>query len=78
MDQKHTGLMPFEALRNAIVIQAAKDYRKALAILKKKPNNNAQNQMKVSCEKFFRSAWYKSICNISGEMIMNEIQKEVA
>lgn len=76
MDQKHTGLMPFEALRNAIVIQAAKDYRKALRALKRNPSSISQEREKKECELFFRSDWYKSICNVNGEMILREIQEE--
>ncbi|MBQ6152069.1 MAG: hypothetical protein IJJ03_10545 [Mogibacterium sp.] len=68
--------MPFEALRNAIVIQAAKDYRKALRALKRNPNSISQERVKTECELFLRSDWYKSICNVNGEMILRELQEE--
>ena len=34
MENKNTGMMPYDALRNAIVIQAAEDYRKAVEVIR--------------------------------------------
>lgn len=76
MKYSQAGLRPYEALRNAIVIQAAADYRRALRAQKRKPNSYIHGSVKADCERFFMSDWFKAICNVSGEMIMKEIQKE--
>ena len=78
MEQKHTGMDPWEALRNAIVIQAAEDYRKSLQALKGNPDNYMNRQTKRECEDFFTSDWFKDLSEVSGVMIMKEIQKEEA
>ena len=62
---------PFEELANAIVIQAAKDYRAALKKLKKYPRD-------ADCESFFRSSWYSTLTSVDGELLMRKLQMEVA
>lgn len=46
-------------LANAIIIQAAKDYKKALRRLKKFPKDKEALHTKRDCERFFRSGWLK-------------------
>lgn len=46
---------PYEKLANAIVIQAAKDYRTALRKLKRNPRNHLAKGEAESIERFFRS-----------------------
>ena len=52
---------PYEILANAIVLQAVKDYRDSLKRLKKKPSNQSAMSDAMECERFFRSAWYKTL-----------------
>lgn len=69
---------PFEELANAIVIQAAKDYMKALKKLKKYPRDAEARQMRNDCESFFRSLWYSTLTSVDGELLMQKLQMEVA
>lgn len=69
---------PFEELANAIVIQAAKDYMKALQKLKKYPRDSEARQMRNDCESFFRSSWYSALTSVDGEFLMRKLQMEVA
>lgn len=69
---------PFEELANAIVIQAAKDYMKALKKLKKYPWDAETRQMRNDCESFFRSLWYSTLTSVDGELLMQKLQTEVA
>ena len=69
---------PFEELANAVVIQAAKDYTKALKTLKSYPRDEKSKVMKNDCERFFRSSWYKTLTSVDGEFLMRTLQKEVA
>ena len=69
---------PFEELANAVVIQAAKDYTKALKTLRKYPRDKDAGSVKNDCERFFRSSWYKTLTSVDGEFLMRTLQKEVA
>ena len=69
---------PFEELANAVVIQAAKDYIKALKTLRKYPRDKDAGSVKDDCERFFRSSWYKTLTSVDGEFLMRKLQKEVA
>ena len=71
-------MTPFEELANAIVIQAAKDYLKALKKLKKYPWDAEARQMRNDCESFFRSLWYSTLTSVDGELLMQKLQTEVA
>lgn len=68
---------PFEELANAIVIQAAKDYRAALKTLKKYPRDAEAKHTKNDCERFFRSSWYNTLTSVDGELLMRKLRMEV-
>lgn len=67
---------PYENLTNAIVIQAAKDYRDTLKRLKKKSSNQAAMSDAMECECFFRSDWYKTLTSVDGEYLINKLREE--
>lgn len=57
-----------EGLAMAIVFQAVKDYKKAL-----KHNDKTE----IYClEKWFRSSWYKTLCRIDGDFLIQRIREE--
>lgn len=63
----------FENLANAIILQAVKDYRKAL----KGYSINGRNYSSVvECERFFRSEWFRVLTNVNGEYLITNIRKE--
>lgn len=68
---------PYENLANAIVLQAAKDYRKALKALHKYPKSKSAKADKDELERFFRSQWYASLTSVDGEMLIRKLQEEV-
>lgn len=59
-----------ERLANAIILQAVKDYRKAL----KGPSLNAA--VIAECERFFRSDWFRMLTKVDGEYLITNIRKE--
>ena len=76
--QKYTDtLEPYRALANAIILQAAKDYRKALRRIRKYPEDAGALAEKDNCEKFFRSDWYGILTRVDGEMLIRKMQEEV-
>ncbi len=68
---------PFVCLSNAIIEQAAKDYRAAARKLKKNPNNpKVQTDIRL-ISRFFRSRWFSVLSECNGSMILERLQKEV-
>lgn len=70
-------LEPYRALANAIILEAVKDYRKALKKLSKYPDAADALAEKDRCERFFRSEWYGVLTTVDGEMLIGKLQKEV-
>lgn len=64
-------------LSNAIIIQAARDYRKALKRLKEHPHDMDARGVKDECERFFSSQWYSQLTNVDGKLIIRRIMEEM-
>lgn len=67
----------YQNLVNAIIMRAVRDYRRALRGLRKHPQHEPYIWRKKEVEVFFRSQWFKDLCNINGEMLIKKLQKEV-
>ena len=67
----------WDDLAQAIIVQAAEDYRKTLKWLKKYPKNRRLLQSKRECESFFRSDWFTVLTNADPERILDRIRKEM-
>ena len=72
----YSNLEPEQRLANAIIIQAAEDYRTALRCLRINPDHKPSLEMLQECERFFRSEWYQMLTTVDGEMIMRKIREE--
>ena len=68
----------YNNLANAIILQAVKDYRKALRTLSLYPHNRAAQYESRSIEQFFRSGWFGMLTHIAPEMLINKLKSEVA
>lgn len=66
----------YEALANAIVAQAAKDYRVALCKLKKQPSSLMARDIVREVEAFFRSSWFRALTTIDPNFILNKLRRE--
>jgi len=66
----------YEELANAIVLQAVKDWRKAVKTLKKRPRYEAAKQMRDECERFFRSEWFEELTSVDGSVILRKLKQE--
>ena len=67
----------YEKLANAIIIQAAKDYRVAKRKLRRKPGNKDAKSEAESIERFFRSDWFRALTEVDGEMLIRKLNEEV-
>ena len=68
---------PYERLANAIVLQAADDYRKTLKTVKRNPHNRGAIDEALEIEKFFRSDWYSTLTNVDGVFLIRKLQDEI-
>ena len=77
MAGKHLAEDPYERLANAIILQAASDYRRNLKKLKKNPQNRDVMNEVLQTEKFFRSPWYQVLTTVDGEFLIQKLRKEI-
>jgi len=68
---------PFQALANAIVELAVKDYKKALKYHFKHPHNDDYAREVANLERFFRSGWYGTLTDLDAEYLMNGVRAMV-
>lgn len=75
-------MTPYQALANAIVELAVKDYKTALKYYYRHPTKQEYEDEVASLERFFRSGWYEMLTDLDGECLMNGVRamvrKEVA
>ena len=67
----------YTRLANAIVVLAAKDYRRALIALKKNRHNSLAMDKAMECEKFFDGDWIAVLTTIDGKWLKNRLREEV-
>ena len=68
---------PYQALANAIVELAVKDYKKALTAHSKHPHNKEYTDEVRSLERFFHSGWYGMLTDLDGEYLINGVRRMV-
>lgn len=68
---------PYQALANAIVEVAVKDYKKALKQQYRFPNNKEYSDAVATLERFFRSGWYGMLTDLDGEYLMAAVRRMV-
>lgn len=64
----------YQLLANAIIAQAALDYREVLLAWAKKNTNVDILFEKMDLEEFFLSGWFGVLSDLNGEVLMKKIQ----
>lgn len=77
MAGKYLAEEPYERLANAIILQAASDYRRDLKKIKKNPQNRDVMNEVLQIEKFFRSPWYQVLTTVDGEFLIQKLRKGI-
>lgn len=72
-----TNIDGYTLLANAIVAQAAKDYKDNLLLLHKNPNDKKAQAERRKLEKFFRSSWFDILTQLDGEVLLQKLQQTV-
>ena len=68
----------WQALSQAIILQAVEDYRKCRRLVRRKPGQVEAQKMIREVETFFRSRWFMQLSDVDGNMILEGLKKEVA
>ncbi len=68
----------YQSLANAIILQAIKDFRKCLKIVKKngRKKEQALKEMQDIIE-FIKSPWFKILTNLEPEILLKKLKEEV-
>ena len=66
----------YQALANAIVLQAAKDYKAAIRQMKRHPGTRAGMGTVIQIEKFFHSAWFGVLTDIDPDYLIKRLRRE--
>lgn len=75
---RRDGLDPYEALANAVVLQAVNDYRDAVKKLSRGRKNDTAQAMKEECEKFFKSSYFNQFTELDGNTLLSRLEKEAS
>ena len=67
---------PYQALANAIVELAVKDYKKALKQHFRFPDNKEYADEVASLERFFRSGWFGVLTKVDPDLLITNLRKE--
>ena len=67
---------PFEELANAIILQAATDYRNARKMLKIRSKDGKAMYTTKEVIAFFRSDYFKVLTSIDPELLISKLRKE--
>ena len=65
----------YDALANAIIIQAVQDYRSAQIKLRKEPDNDAAAKTLQEIEAFFQSKWFGLLSELNGEKLLQKLKE---
>ncbi|MCR5137973.1 MAG: hypothetical protein K6C12_12970 [Oscillospiraceae bacterium] len=68
-------ISPYKLLANAIVKQAAKDWRYSARRLCRNPGNIRAKATKKETERFFRSSWFEMLTDLDGETLLRKLKE---
>lgn len=68
---------PYENLANAVIAQAAEDYRRLLKRAKKNPAHREALDEALQIKRFFRSGWYQRLTNMDGEFLIRKLREDI-
>lgn len=75
-EKKDLAEDPYERLANAIILQAAEDYRRAVKKARRDPGNRDAASDVFLTEQFFRSSWYGVLTSLDGELLIQKLREE--
>ena len=70
-------LKHYEALANAIIVQAVIDYKAVYKVLQKNPNDRIAQDQARHIKRFFHSRWFRTLTSVDGEYLVRMIENEI-
>ena len=67
----------YEALANAIIVQASKDFTAAYKRMKRFPNDTRAQDEVRDITKFFCSQWFEMLSDADGPALLRKIKDEI-
>lgn len=69
---------PYANLANAIILQAVKDFRKCIKVVKRNSRNKEQaiREMRKIVE-FIKSPWFRVLTNLDPQVLLEKLEEEV-
>ena len=67
----------YQALANAIILQAVKDFKPAYRRLKRFPNDRLAQDTVREITKFFCSDYFCALTDLDGPALLNRIMREI-
>ena len=67
----------YRNLANAIITQAAHDYRRSVQQLIRKPYSVMALHDKQDVEAFFQSDWFQVLCDLDGQELLQKLEAGV-
>ena len=67
----------YEALANAIILQAVKDFKPAYRRKKNHPNDRLAQDTVREITKFFCSQYFEALTDLDGPALLNRIMREM-
>ena len=68
----------WQDLADAIIVQAAKDYRRTMKRLRENSRNIRLLSDRQSLEAFFQSRWFQQLTSLDGRQLLIDLQKEAS
>mgnify|MGYP000866981815 FL=1 len=66
----------YENLSNAIIEQAANDFREAKRRLQKNARDAEAEKTYRETKRFFRSEWFSQLTTLDGELLLEKLEEE--
>ena len=66
----------WEDLAQAVILQAAADYREARETLRRRPDRTEAQELQQECERFFTSLWFAHLNNADGEKLLRRLREQ--
>ena len=67
----------YEALANAIIVQAVVDYREVYKLLKKRPEDIMAQAEYNKIRRFFQSRWFRALTSVDADYLIRMVEKEI-
>ena len=67
----------YQALANAIILQAVKDFKPAYRRLKRFPNDRLAQDTVREITRFFCSQYFEALTDLDGPALLNRIMREM-